>query len=306
MTSRRNMIKTLGFGAGLLVSSGVKSQPSKQESQFKYCLNPSTIRGQKLGIIRDIEIAARAGYDGVELWVNDIMAYLQEGKTIPSLRKHLQDSNLKFENAIGFATWMVDDDIQRKAGFDQMRKEMDMLADLGCTRVAAPASGVNATLDLLLVGQRYKELIELGRSTGVMPQLEFWGAFPHFYHLGQALMVVAASNDPDARILADVYHLFRGNSGYNGLKMLDGRLIEVFHMNDFSPDVPREKQQDQDRVYPGDGGAPMRQILTDLKNMGGEKVLSLELFNRGYWNQDPLEVAKHGLEKMKAAVASIG
>jgi hypothetical protein len=40
--------------------------------------------------------------------------------------------------------------------------------------------------------------------------------------------------------------------------------------------------------------------------MGGEKVLSLELFNRTYWEQDPLEVAKTGLAKMKAAVKAIG
>jgi hypothetical protein len=50
----------------------------------------------------------------------------------------------------------------------------------------------------------------------------------------------------------------------------------------------------------------MKEILTDLKNMGGEKVLSLELFNRTYWEQDPLEVAKTGLAKMKAAVKAIG
>ena len=32
-------------------------------------------------------------------------------------------------------------------------------------------------------------------------------------------------------------------------------------------------------------------------------MLSLELFNREYWQQDPLTVAKTGLEKTKAAVA---
>ena len=33
-------------------------------------------------------------------------------------------------------------------------------------------------------------------------------------------------------------------------------------------------------------------------NYGG--FLSLELFNRDYWKQDPLEVAKTGLAKLKA------
>jgi hypothetical protein len=33
------------------------------------------------------------------------------------------------------------------------------------------------------------------------------------------------------------------------------------------------------------------------------KVLSLELFNRKYWSEDPLVVAKTGLARMKTVVA---
>jgi len=31
-------------------------------------------------------------------------------------------------------------------------------------------------------------------------------------------------------------------------------------------------------------------------------MLSLELFNRDYWSQDPLQVARTGLEKMRTLV----
>ena len=118
-------------------------------------------------------------------------------------------------------------------------------------------------------------------------------------------MASAVANDPGARILADVYHLFRGNSGFEGLKMIDGRMIEIIHMDDYPESIPREKQEDKDRIYPGDGVAPLKQILTDLKNMKGPKILSLELFNREYWTQDPFQVAKTGLEKMRKAVKEV-
>ena len=88
--------------------------------------------------------------------------------------------------------------------------------------------------------------------------------------------------------------------------MLSGNLVDIFHMNDFPASKPREQQVDGDRVFPGDGAAPMVQILEDLKNMGGEKVLSLELFNPSYWEEDPLQVARRGLDKMKALVAKAG
>lgn len=304
--SRRQALKAIGLGTGALMTPQLlEASAPKVESHFSFCLNTSTIMGQKPGLKGYLEIASRAGYDGVELWIRDLQEYIAEGNSVASLKKLITDSGLRFENAIGFAPWMVDDDAKRKGGFEQMEREMALLASLGCKRVAAPAFGVDAPLDLLQAGERYRQLLYLGRKTGVMPQLEFWGAFPFFHHLGQALMVAAAANDPDARILPDVYHLFRGNSGYEGLKMLSGELIEVFHMNDFVNEIPREKQEDKDRVYPGDGAAPMHQILKDLKSMGGEKVLSLELFNQDYWKMDPLTVAKTGLEKMKTLVSKV-
>jgi sugar phosphate isomerase/epimerase len=190
-------------------------------------------------------------------------------------------------------------------GFRQMKEEMEILASIHCPRIAAPPAGVPADqpLDLFIAGERYAKLLDLGRQIGVMPQLEFWGSSKVLWHLGQVLMIAAVANDSDARILPDIYHLFRGNSGFNGLKILDGRMIEIFHLNDYVSSKPRENQVDADRVYPGDGVAPMSQILTDLSRMAGEKILSLELFNRSYWEQDPLTVARTGLRKMKAAVA---
>jgi len=304
MTSRRNAIKAFGLGAGLITApSAIFANSKKQDTQFSFCLNTSTIMGQKPGLKGYLDIASRAGYDGVELWIRDLQEYINAGNSVASLKKLIVDHGLKFENAIGFAPWMVDDEVKRKAGFEQMEKEMNLLAELGCSRVAAPAAGVDAPLDLFKAGERFKSLLDLGRKTGVMPQLEFWGAFPFFHHLGQVLMVAAVANDKDARILPDVYHLFRGGSGYEGLKMISGELVEVFHMNDFVSNIPREKQEDKDRVYPGDGAAPMQQILSELKRMGGKKVLSLELFNQEYWKQDALGVAKTGLDKMRALVS---
>jgi sugar phosphate isomerase/epimerase len=77
--------------------------------------------------------------------------------------------------------------------------------------------------------------------------------------------------------------------------------MPVFHMNDY-PDMPREMINDSHRVYPGDGVAPVVQVLRDLRAVGFAGVLSLELFNRDYWEQDALTVARTGLEKMKAVV----
>lgn len=300
MTTRRNLLKSLALAplAAAVGTSTAQAQP-KKESRFKFSLNTSTIRGQKLGLPEIIELAARAGYDGFEPWMMEIQGYLDSGKSLASLKKLASDAGLDFFDCIGFPTWMAQDAEKSKAGFSQMEKEMGILADLGCPRVAAPAIGSEAPLDLMQAGEKYKRLLDLGRKTGVMPQLEFWGAFPSFHHLGQALMVAAVADDKDAKILADVYHLFRGGSGFEGMKLLDGQAIDIFHMNDVPGNIPRLEQQDKDRVMPGDGAAPMKELAETLKAKGGEIILSLELFNPTYYAMDASVVVKEGLEKMK-------
>ena len=100
--------------------------------------------------------------------------------------------------------------------------------------------------------------------------------------------------------------VLRTSSSYlawNDLKsVLSAAGMQVFHVNDYPADPPREKIADRDRVYPGDGVAPLGKMLRDLKGLGFRGMLSLELFNPTYWKQDPLEVAKTGLTKLKAVV----
>jgi sugar phosphate isomerase/epimerase len=48
--------------------------------------------------------------------------------------------------------------------------------------------------------------------------------------------------------------------------------------------------------------APLDTFLQTLRDIGYRGVLSLEVFNREYWKRDAQEVARTGLEKMRAAV----
>lgn len=300
MTTRRKALKTLALSSALAGSPLAFAQAKeKAPSQFKFSLNTSTIRGQKLSLSQMIEVAARAGYDGIELWIMELNQYLESGKSLSNLKQELRDAGVEAINAIGFATWMAQDSAKSKQGFEQIEVEMNQLAEIGCVRVAAPAIGAENPVDLFEAGEKYARLLELGRKTGCMPQLEFWGAFPPFHQLGQALAVAAMANDADARLLPDIYHLFRGGSGFEGLKLINGNAIEVFHLNDFADTLPREQQEDKHRIYPGDGVAPIGEVVETLTAMGGEKYLSLELFNPSLYRMDADVVAQTGLAKMK-------
>jgi len=179
---------------------------------------------------------------------------------------------------------------------------MDLVRRIGGKRLAAPPVGATdrPITDLLKIAERYRALLEMGDGLGVVPQVEIWGSSRTLSRLGEAALVAIEARHPKACILADVYHLYRGGSGFEGIKLLGGGSIHVFHLNDYPADPPREKATDADRVFPGDGVAPLKPLLHDLAANGFRVTLSLELFNRKYWGQDPLTVARTGLEKMKA------
>ncbi|HAO49020.1 MAG TPA: xylose isomerase, partial [Runella sp.] len=113
------------------------------------------------------------------------------------------------------------------------------------------------------------------------------------------------SGHPSARLLLDVYHLFKGGSSLDTLKLVGKPGVEIFHINDYPANFPKETIVDADRVYPGDGIAPIGQILKTIKNPERPIVLSLEVFNKTYYAQDALEVAKMGLAKINKVIAGI-
>src|SRR5207302_11483006 len=120
----------------------------------------------------------------------------------------------------------------------------------------------------LQAAERYRALLDLGVSMGVIPQLEVWGFSATLSKLGETLLVATESRHPRACVLLDVYHLYKGGSEFAGLRLLSGAAINCFHMNDYPAPPPRETITDAHRVYPGDGAAPLTSMLRDLSATG--------------------------------------
>jgi sugar phosphate isomerase/epimerase len=70
-------------------------------------------------------------------------------------------------------------------------------------------------------------------------------------------------------------------------------------MNDYPATPTRKDIGDKDRVYPGDGIAPLADIIGSLRAIDFNGYLSIELFNPDYWKRDPLDVAREALRKMQ-------
>jgi sugar phosphate isomerase/epimerase len=224
------------------------------------------------------------------------------------VKNRLNDLGLKVEDCISFNEWVVDDEAIRRKGIEQMKVEMDMLAQIGCKRMAATGKGTTDAdvPGLDVIASRYRTIIDIGQSFGVVPQIEMWGFQKNLSNVAEVFYIAMQSGQPAAKVLLDVFHLYRGHTSLETLPLINPNAVDLLHMNDYPAGFPYQTITDADRIYPGDGVAPLKLILTTLlQNRDHPLVLSTELFNKNYYAQDALTVAKTSLAKMKAVVATL-
>jgi sugar phosphate isomerase/epimerase len=311
--SRRQVLGGAAAAIGAAVAGATTVQAEAQrgtsprgrpaDEPFGYCLNTSTIRGNNLDIVAVIAAASKAGFNAIEPWLNEIDAYTAKGGTLKDLGKRIADAGLTVEDAIAFNSWLDDDDTRRAASMEKLKIDMDKLAQIGGKRIATPPGGGRAgTVSLDNAGKYYRAALELGEQTGVQPLCELWGTHPLLGPLSHGIYVSVAAGRADASLLLDVFHLYKSGTPFTSLKQINGASLHVMHVNDYPQTDDSTKLNDGNRIYPGDGVAPYRQILRDLRDSGFRGYLSLELFNRDYWARSADDNLKAGIEKMRATV----
>ncbi|GAB4151005.1 MAG: hypothetical protein Tsb009_26190 [Planctomycetaceae bacterium] len=263
---------------------------------FQYSLNCSTIKPAPL--MEKISIAGSVGYSGIELWHDDIDEYLATGGTLADIRNALADAGLSVVTTIFLKGWWDTTGDERREKMEEIKRRMNQAAEVGARHcVAGPPHG---DVDYDEGAKNYRELLEVGLEMGVRPSAEYLGFANEFNTIEKAVDLITRCGHPEATIVHDPFHIFRGGGSIESVGTLNPKQIAVFHFNDAPTSPPREKQHDPDRVMPGDGHLNLKRICDLLREIGYDGWLSLELFNRDLWEQDPREVARIGLEKMRA------
>jgi sugar phosphate isomerase/epimerase len=185
---------------------------------------------------------------------------------------------------------------------EKLKVDMDKVAQLGGRRIAVPPGNSRAAVSLDNAAKYYREALEMGEKMGVLPLLELWGTHPVLGPLSHGVYVTVAAGRADASLLLDVFHLYKSGTPFAALKQINGASLHVIHLNDYPEAADPSTLNDGNRIYPGDGVAPLRQILPTLRDNGFRGFLSLELFNRDYWTKSADENLKTAMEKIRATV----
>ncbi len=271
--------------------------------RFKYCLNTSTIRSDGATVLDAIDIAADAGYEGIEPWVQELDDWVLKGGDLLAVKDRAASRSLHIVNLIAFPEWAVPEDDRRAQGLAEMERCLQLARALDCRLLAAPPFGIHERkVDLKEVPARFAAVVDLANRYGVTPLIEYWGIAQTLGTTGEALFVASECGRPGVQILADVFHMWKGSGHHHGFEHFGPGVLGLVHVNDYPRTPGRDVVTDSDRVYPGDGIADWKQIVSNLDAIGYDGYLSLELFNEGYWARGPEATAAEGLEKLRACV----
>ena len=265
---------------------------------FKFSLNSSTIKTS--GILDKVKAAGDAGYDGIELWHDDIDAFVAAGGTVKDVCSALGDSGLAVPTTIHMKDWFQPAGADHVAAMDVAKRKLEQAAAVGAQfTVAGPPRGA---ADRQLGKQHYRELLTLGEQFGVRPAFEYLGFVEDIKTIDDAIDIAVGCGHPNACVVLDPFHCHVGEGGFEAISKLTADQIAISHFNDAPATPAAAVQRDPDRVMPGDGAIDLQGYLQAVVATGYSGYLSLELFRPELWEQDPGQVAAMGLQKMESVV----
>ena len=266
--------------------------------RFRPALNSSTLMSFRLDIPTQLRMCREAGYEGVELWMREIKAFVESGGDLAEIRRMSQDLGIEIFDCIGFIRWADRDQAIRRAEMETARREMQMLQELGCLAMAAPPFGVTEGVTTEEYAERFRELHLLGSEMGVEPLLEIWGHRGGIRTVRKSREILTTSGINKGKVLIDPIHIHKGGGGFGDIAELEEGSIGVVHVNDFNLAVPREQLTDKDRRFPGEGDANLELFGDMVLQAGYRGFLSLELFIDDYGKRGAAEVLNHGVQSI--------
>lgn len=263
--------------------------------------------GDGVSILTDIEVAGEAGYDLVELRDGKIEKHLTAGGTLAELTQALAKAKLRVlsVNTLDDATLHTGAELEQRVA--------------RCERLCGWAEALGAPY--VIVGPTYRagraipEDVVLERTAGSLGRyvatagahgvriaFEFIGyADCSINNLSAALAAVDRVGDARLGLVIDAFHFYVGGSTFEALERLDPRRLFIVHMTD-ADHGDRTRLGKPNRIFPGEGVLPLKEMIASLRRIDYPGPYSLELLRPQYWTMDPSFVARRGLESMRRFV----
>ncbi|AGM06099.1 bifunctional sugar phosphate isomerase/epimerase/4-hydroxyphenylpyruvate dioxygenase family protein [Amycolatopsis keratiniphila] len=258
------------------------------------------------GTLEDkLAAAAAAGFHGVEIFENDLIA----SRRSPSeIRRLCADLGLTIDLYQPFRDFeAVPPDLLR-SNLRRARRKFDLMAELGADTVLVCSSvSPDAVDDDDLAAAQLRELAELAGERGIRVAYEAlaWGRFVNTYE--HAWRIVRRADHPALGVCLDSFHILSRRSDPRAIRTIPGEKIFFLQLAD-APllDMDVLHWSRHHRLFPGQGAFDLTAFTGHVLAAGYRGPLSLEVFNDVFRQADPRPAAVDAMRSLVALRESVG
>ena len=257
------------------------------------------------GLAEKLDAAVRVGFDGVEIFENDLLTF--DGSPA-EVRRMAEDLGIAITLFQPFRDFEAMPDPQRARNLDRAQRKFDLMQQLGtdlvlvCSNTSAAAidDPARAAADLHAMAER-------AAASGLRVGYEAlaWGR--HVNRWDQAWQIVQAADHPALGLIVDSFHTLAIGDDPAGIADIPGDRIFFVQLADsplLSMDVLSLSRHY--RNFPGQGELDVPRFLRAVLASGYAGPLSLEIFNDDFRAAPARMIARDGLRSLALMEAATG
>ncbi|TWH75895.1 4-hydroxyphenylpyruvate dioxygenase [Azomonas agilis] len=244
-----------------------------------------------------LEAIAAAGFDGVEIFENDLLYYSGSPREIRQMCQDLGIAITLFQPFRDFEGCRRD---RLAKNLDRAERKFDLMQELNtdlvlvCSNVAQDSLSNESMLvdDLSLLAERAHT-----RGLRIGYEALAWGR--HVNTWQQVWSIVHQANHPALGVLLDSFHTLSIKGDPSAIDQIPGDKIFFVQMADaplLAMDVLEWSRHF--RCFPGQGDFDLANFLAPIIRSGYTGPLSLEIFNDGFRAAPPRSTAADGLRSL--------
>lgn len=262
-------------------------------------LNGATSMKHPLEI--EVTAAAAAGFEGLELWWDKVVSYL-ESNSINDLSMLLKENNVK---AIGICPFAFSPYRDTDECRQDIHQGLKIAAEIGCGMLTICGYGrpiqISREEASCKFAEELKLLSEMAAKYDIKLAIEPVSGNTVFQNPLDTLQVIELAGNPEnLGTLVDTFHYSRVGVSLDIVRKIPLEKMYIVHIND-SIEGEGESLTDADRLYPTEGVLDLNGYMKALRDVGYDGYLSVEVFRREYWEEDIKTIcnrAKAGYDAM--------
>ena len=263
-------------------------------------LHAGTLRNASFLELCDAAVAG--GFAAITLYPTHVRRARAAGASFSEMRSALRERGLALADLDPLLNWLPGDNFPNELNATEA-EHYETAEALGA-RSLNVAQAFRPKVDIDEAAEALAGVCDRAWEHGLLITLEYlpWAGIPD---AATARAIVERCARPNATLMIDSWHTFRGPTTEEQLRALPGKLIGSVQIND----APREPVGDlltettSARLLPGEGAIPLVRWLRLLDAIGSRAPIGVEVFSTALDRLPPSEVGRRCGEAARRVLA---